>query len=126
MPTPPPSIASLITSELSVLTDENVRQVVLQGLVDPRPITLDWDYGTPGQQFEGWVVFDHEAESDTLIVYCENGFGPRSPWGLVFATPSHGSRSMGMDSGWFRSFMEAFWDSHAATPLAQSGQSESR
>lgn len=126
MPTPPANIAALIASELSVLTDDNVKQAVLHGLVDPRPITLDWDYGTPGQRFEGWVVFDHEAESDTLIVYCEHGFGPLSPWGLVFATPHQGSWSMGMDSGWFRSFMEAFWDSHAATPLAQSGQSESR
>lgn len=126
MSIPPATIARLIAGELSVLSDDSVKQAVLHGLVDPRPIPLDWDYGTLGQQFEGWVVFDHEAESDTLIVYCEHGFGPRSPWGLVFATPHQGNRSMGMDSGWFRSFMEAFWDSHAATPLAQSGQSESR
>jgi hypothetical protein len=125
MPMQPANIAPLIASELSALTDDDVKQTVLHGLVDPRPITLDWDYGPPGQQFEGWVVFDHEAESDTLIVYCEHGFGPLSPWGLVFATPHQGRRSMGMDSGWFRSFMDAFWDSHAATPLTQSGPSES-
>ena len=126
MPTPPANIARLIAGELSFLTDQKVKQAVLDGLVDPRPITLDWDYGPPGQQFDGWIVFDHETESDTLIVYCEHGFGPMSPWGLVFATPREGIRSMGMDSGWFRSFMDAFWDSHAATPLTQSGPSESR
>lgn len=125
MQTTPANIVAQIDRELSLLTDDNVKQVVLHGRVDPRPITLDWDYGTAGQQFEGWVVFDHGAESDTLIVYCEHGFGPISPWGLVFATPQGGIRSMGMDSGWFRSFMDAFWDSHAATPLTQSGPYES-
>ncbi|ASE40148.1 hypothetical protein [Brevundimonas vesicularis] len=126
MSTSAAGLARLIAGELSVLTEDSVKLAVLNGLVDPRPITLDWEYGTPDQQFEGWVVFDHEAQSDTLIVYCEHGFGPLSPWGLVFATPRQGSRSMGMDSGWFRSFMEAFWDSHAATLLAESGQAESR
>ena len=125
MPMPPAIIGPLIASELSALKDDNVKRAVLHGIVDPRPITLDWDYGPPGQQFDGWVVFDHEAESDTLIVYCEYGFGPLSPWGLVFATPREGIQSMGMDSGWFRSFMDAFWDSHAATPLMQSEPSES-
>ena len=125
MSTSPAGVAALIDSELSVLTDDKAKQAILRGLVDLSPITLDWDYGNSGQQFEGWVVFDHEAESDTLIVYCEHGFGPASPWGLVFATPHQGRRSMGMDSGWFRSFMDAFWDSHAATPLTRSGPSES-
>ena len=124
MSTSPASVSALIKMELSVLADNAAKQVVLRGLVDPSPITLDWNYGTPGQQFEGWVVFDHETESDTLIVYCEHGFGPASPWGLVFATAHDGRRPTGMDSGWFRSFMDAFWDSHAATPLTQSGLSE--
>ncbi|MBJ7485814.1 hypothetical protein [Brevundimonas sp.] len=125
MPTTRESIVAQIDSELSRLTDDNAKQAVLHRRVDPRPITLDWEYGTAGQQFDGWVVFDHEAESDTLIVYCEHGFGPTFPWGLVFASAQDGRRSMGMDSGWFSSFMDAFWDSHAATSLTRSRLSES-
>ncbi|WP_087119388.1 hypothetical protein [Brevundimonas sp. SH203] len=124
MPISSADVAVLINRELSVLADDQAKQAVLRGLIDPRPVALDWEYGNPGQQFEGWVVFDHEAESDTFIVYCEHGFGPASPWGLVFAIAHQGRRSMGMDSGWFRSFMDAFRDSHAGASLARSGPSE--
>lgn len=116
------NISALIAREMSVLTNGPVKEALRNGLVDPRPVKLNWNYGHPGQQFDGWIVFDHEAISDTAIVYCDEGFGPKSPWGLIIATPEEGVRWMGMDSGWFRSFMDAFWDSHAATPLIENGQ----
>lgn len=116
MPVAADEIAALIDTELAALADPEVEKRVRAGLVQPRRITLDWDYGRPGQQFDGWVVFDHEAGSNTLIVYCEEGFGPKHPWGLVFACAVP---AMGMDSGWFPTFLQAFGDSFAALPLSQ-------
>jgi hypothetical protein len=72
----------------------------------------DWDYGKPGQQYPCWTVLAHKA-SDTAIVYCEQGFGPESPWGLV----SLAGTEIGMDCSWFPSFAEAYFDSFAAADL---------
>src|SRR5205085_10543865 len=43
-------------------------------------------------------------------------FGPRSPWGLVNLSGS-ANMSIGMDSAWYVSFMEAYFESMAATEL---------
>jgi hypothetical protein len=83
-------------------------------LVDPVVVDRHWDYGAPGQTYPCWTILRHE-DSETAIVYCEFGFGPRSPWGLVYDS---GILPMGMDSGWYRSFAEAYFDSFAATELA--------
>jgi hypothetical protein len=48
--------------------------------------------------------------SDTAIVYCSSGFGPRSPWGLLFLTRYP---NMGMDSQWFVSLEDAVRESMA-------------
>ena len=62
----------------------------------------------PGETLDGWLVFDDPGER-TGIVYCDRGFGPKSPWGLI--TPGEACPSMGMDSGWSRRFMDAYLDS---------------
>ena len=46
------------------------------------------------------------------------GFGPERPWGLVnLPHDEMPPGSMGMDSGWFSLFLDAFLESHAATEL---------
>jgi hypothetical protein len=51
------------------------------------------------------------------IAYCEYGFGPRCPWGLVELDEDDQRNSMGMDSGWFTYLLDAYFESLAATEL---------
>ena len=79
-------------------------------------ILRDWDYGEKGQQYPCWMVLNdvgHSAE----ITYCEFGFGPKCPWGLVSSGATPKDQSMGMDSGWFTSFLGAFFESYASIEL---------
>ncbi|CAG0933531.1 hypothetical protein TFLX_03094 [Thermoflexales bacterium] len=64
--------------------------------------------GKKGQTYPCWIVLEHK-ESNTGIAYCDYGFGPKDPWGLVFLSGD----SMGMDSGWFSSLEDAFRESMA-------------
>lgn len=103
----------LVREQLRHIADSGQRTRIEALLVTPHCVFLDWDYGEPGEQYPGWMVIEH-AKSDTGIAYCEHGFGPECPWGLVGLQPS--DRSMGMDSGWFRTLEEAFGDSMFGDP----------
>ena len=82
-------------------------------LIEPRRCLLEWDYGHPHREFReprypGFVVAEF-AESGTGIAYSEYGFGPASPWGLIWLErPGYG-----MDSGWYVSLEGAFRESMA-------------
>lgn len=75
----------------------------------------EWDYGSADEAYPCWSVLDH-LTSNTGIAYCDQGFGPNSPWGLVMLSGSS-HMSIGMDCGWFESFMAAYMESTAATEL---------
>lgn len=108
-------LRSLIVAELAHIGDARVTAHVQKLLVDPKPILRDWDYGAPGENYPCWSVLEH-PKSNTGIAYCEFGFGPGSPWGLVVLSgPSH--MSIGMDSGWYTTFMEVYFASKAATDI---------
>jgi hypothetical protein len=111
------SLKARIDAELLRVDDPRIVALVHGLLVEPKATTLDWDYGAPDEQYLGWVVLDDSIGSDTAIAYCDEGFGPKCPWGLVGAAPVDGRRSMGMDSAWFPTFMEAFFDSFAALEI---------
>jgi hypothetical protein len=102
-----------IERELSHLKDSRVLAHIRGLLVRPLAIERKWDYGTKGQTFPCWTVLRHE-NSDTAIAFCDLGFGPGSPWGLISESVS---LSMGMDSAWFPTFLGAYFDSFAATEL---------
>ncbi len=112
----PKQIQALVDAELSALIDQRVVSHIRSLLVAPTAIMREWDYGAPGQSYPCWSVLDH-PKSSTGIAYCEFGFGPRSPWGLVFLSGTS-RMSIGMDSGWYESFMEVFFESRAATELS--------
>ncbi len=112
------TLQSLIEAELTSLRDERVEDHIRTLLVAPHVILRPWDYGAPDQAYPCWTVLDHGDGSDTGIAYCEHGFGPRCPWGLVWMGRTAGrSLSMGMDSGWFRTFLDAYFESFAASDL---------
>jgi len=81
-------------------------------LVEPYVALCQWDYGEQGQQYP-WIVL---TDRYPTIAYSEYGFGPRSCWGLLCA-PDRGCQSMGMDSGWFTTFLDAFFESMACIDL---------
>jgi hypothetical protein len=109
------TLKALVEAELAQLGDARVMTHIRSLLIEPTPILRDWNYGDEGQKYMCWSVLEHKS-SNTGIAYCEEGFGPRSPWGLVALQGSH--MSMGMDSGWFTTFLQGFFDSAAATELA--------
>ncbi|MEQ1845513.1 MAG: hypothetical protein ABL983_08040 [Nitrospira sp.] len=112
----PKQIQALVEAELSALRDHRILSHVRSLLVAPTAIMREWDYGVPGQSYPCWAVLNHPP-SNTGIAYCEFGFGPASPWGLVFLSGAS-QMSIGMDSGWYGSFMEVYFESKAATDLS--------
>ena len=109
-------IVSRVEKELSTLSDARVLDHIRSLLVDPEPVSRPWDYGEPGERIECWSVLDHPA-SKSGVAYCEQGFGPENPWGLVAIDRADESMSLGMDSGWFPSFLEAYFESFASADI---------
>lgn len=117
MPVDADKLERLLEIELQTLRDERVSSRIRLLLVDPAPVMRAWDYGPAGTEYPCWTVLQH-PRSGTEIAFCEEGFGPARPWGLVWTSaeePRH--QSIGQDSGWFSSFLDAFFDSFAAAEL---------
>jgi hypothetical protein len=111
----PAQIQALVEAELSAVRDARVATHIRGLLVEPTATSRAWDYGPPGQTYPCWAILNH-TKSNTGVAYCEFGFGPRTPWGLV-ALSGAANMSIGMDSGWFKSFMDAYFDSRASADL---------
>ena len=67
-----------------------------------------WDYGEPNETYPCWMVVGEPNVQNVGVIYCDHGFGPRKPWGLVWLKET--TPSMGMDSGWFSTVREAVAD----------------
>jgi hypothetical protein len=106
------AVRRLVRNELDRM-EASVHESIAPLLVVPRCEGRPWDYGVAGQTYPCWIVLEH-PRSNTAIAYCAEGFGPRSPWGLLFLAGDH--LSMGMDSGWFTTLADAFLDSMAWNP----------
>ncbi len=105
-------IRALVANELAGVSEPSVKAYIGSLLVEPQIVMRQWDYGEIGEVFPCWSVLNH-SRSNTGIAYCEYGFGPKNPWGLVGLSGSD-HKSMGMDCGWFPTFLEAFFDSAAS------------
>ncbi len=108
------TVKSLVEAEVGKLEDAQVASYIRNLLVEPTPAPRDWDYGKPGEQYICWTVLAHPL-SNNSIAYCEAGFGPSAPWGLLFMAGEY--MSMGMDSQWYPTFLQTFFESKAATYL---------
>lgn len=100
-------LVARLQGEVAAIADASARAIVEASLVEPTLINCSWDYGFPGETFPCWKVA-RDSKRAVGIVFCESGFGPRCPWGLVWfhdAVPA-----MGQDSGWFSTFHEAAAD----------------
>ena len=102
-------------TELDLIRDTRVLNHIRGQQIEPEAATAAWDYGTPGQAYPCWIVA--HTSSNTGIAYCEYGFGPTRPWGLIFLREVSGTVGIGMDCGWFPTFFEAWCDSFGCTDL---------
>lgn len=103
-------VSSIVGEELASINDPTLLHRIQQFLVTPYPVEREWDYGRRGEKFTCWTVLEH-SPSNTAIAYCEDGFGPSYPWGLVSLSGEH--MGIGMDSGWFQTLESAMRDSMA-------------
>jgi hypothetical protein len=116
-------VEQFVDRELSRISDPALLARISQLRVPACAVVREWDYGLPDEAYPCWTVVE-DRRVNVGIAYCEAGFGPRNPWGLVFLSGPY--MSIGMDSGWFDSLEEAArelvsWDdpgaSEQGTPL---------
>jgi len=110
------TLKDMIGRELASLPDERIVHHIRAHLVEPVAELRGWDYGEPGQQCPCWIVFRHAASS-TGIAFCEQGFGPRRPWGLLWVGGEGKPLSIGQDSGWYGNFLETYFNSFAVCEI---------
>jgi hypothetical protein len=104
-----------IEEELATLNDRRVIAQIRGLMVAPALQMRAWDYGAAGDAHLCWLVLAQKSQN-TGIAYCESGFGPRTPWGLLSLEGTE-HMSMGMDSGWFDGFLDAYFESPASSEL---------
>jgi hypothetical protein len=103
-------VSVLVEAELARVTSPQAASLIRGLLVPPRCEHRAWDYGEPGTEYPCWIVAEHPA-SNTAFAYCEQGFGPNSPWGLLWISGEH--LSIGMDCSWYESLEEIVRESRA-------------
>lgn len=115
MPIDAEALKLLVDRELECLSDARVLAHIRSLLAIQNPVLRNWDYGERGERHSCWPVLD-DPGSNSSITYCESGFGPRNPWGLVWLGGDK-PMSMGMDCNWYPTFLDAYFESLAATAL---------
>ena len=96
----------LVEDELVHISRSDLLERVKALLIEPVLMKCAWEYGVSEELYPCWKVAC-DASRGVAIVRCEEGFGPKCPWGLVWdeIVPS-----MGQDCSWFMTFREAAAD----------------
>lgn len=110
MPITSADLEKVVEAEIPRIAQPELIACIRHHLVLPRCEQREWDYGIQRVTYPCWVFAEHPA-SNTAFAYCEQGFGPNEPWGLLSIRGEH--MSIGMDSGWFTRLEGAFRDSMA-------------
>ena len=103
------AVDALVEREVESIAQAEVVALIRSLRVPTRCELRPWDYGKEGEAYPCWIVLEHPT-SNTCIAYCEEGFGPGSPWGLLFIRDH---LNIGMDSGWFTYLEDAVRESMA-------------
>jgi hypothetical protein len=103
-------VSALVENELARISNPKAVALIRSLLVTPRCEQRPWDYGAPKETYPCWIIAEHRF-SNTGFVYCEFGFGPRCPWGLLWLSGDY--LNMGMDSNWYSSLENLAKDSRA-------------
>lgn len=106
-------VSEIVKKEIAGFKDKNLIAPLKELLVTPYCEMREWAYGEPGTRYPCWVILEHHP-SVRGIVYCEQGFGPKKPWGLAWLDEEDGEGHMGDDSAWFPNlewiFKEEFFE----------------
>jgi hypothetical protein len=103
-------IRGIVETEIAKISQPDLVALIRKLAAPIRCEQRGWDYGKPNEEYPCWIFAEH-PESNTAFAYTEHGFGPSSPWGLLFIKGP--PMSMGMDSGWFVSLEDLFRESIA-------------
>jgi hypothetical protein len=103
-------VSCIVGKELACMSDSALLSRIQEWLVKPYAVERDWDYGRDGERFTCWTVLEHPL-TNTAIAYCQQGFGPTYPWGLVCLSGEH--MGIGTDSAWFSTLEAAMRGSMA-------------
>ena len=107
------AVQQLFDAEVGRISDPTISALIQQWRVSPRCELRPWSYDQV--DYPCWLVLE-DKDSNVGIAYCEHGFGPKCPWGLLWLTGDY--RHMGDDSAWFPTLERAVRDmigpSHAA------------
>jgi len=101
-------VADLVQSELGRVSEAKVLRLLAKYGVALRMESRPWGYAD--KVFPCWIVFEHRA-SNTGVAYCEEGFGPKKPWGLLWLNGDY--PYMGDDTQWFARLGDAVRDTFA-------------
>lgn len=103
-------VSKIIETELGKIKNPQSAELIRKLLVPLRCEVRQWEYDAEGSKYPCWIFAEHQ-ESDTVFAYCEHGFGPDCPWGLLGVSRAY--PNMGMDSNWFDSLEDLVRDSQA-------------
>lgn len=98
----------LVKAQLQSIEQADCRALLERYLISPRQQIRNWDYGAEGERYPCWLVAEL-GTTKTGISYCEHGFGPSCPWGLVWVDDEW----FGMDCCWYPRMEDAFRESMA-------------
>jgi hypothetical protein len=99
------TVEQLVDAELVRISDPMVAALIEQWRVSPRCELRPWSYSET--EYPCWLVLENK-DSNVGVAYCERGFGPKCPWGLLWLTGDH--LYMGDDSQWFSTIEDAVRD----------------
>jgi hypothetical protein len=99
-------IGALVEAQLASIEDKARRGALRAVLIDPVLEQREWEYGAADEQYPCWLIAKAER-SRIGLAYCEYGFGPGDPWGIVFLDQP----SLGMDAAWYTRLEDAFVNS---------------
>jgi hypothetical protein len=104
------AVEQAVEAGIARITQPELIACIRQHRVPVRCEPREWDYGAAGLTYPCWIFAEHPA-SNIAFAYCEQGFGPSNPWGLLFIRGEH--LSIGMDCGWFARLEDLFRESSA-------------
>jgi hypothetical protein len=91
-------VKQIVGEQVAGIVDPQLRDAAARALIEPTLRDVPWDYGEEGEAFACWIIADLRPSHAYVVAYCDRGFGPEEPFGIIDADLS----SMGMDSQWFK------------------------
>jgi len=90
-------ITRIVAEHVARIVDADLRDEVARVLIEPMLREVPWNYGEDGETLACWIIADLRPAKPDVLAYCDRGFGPGYPFGILDADLP----SMGTDGQWF-------------------------